>query len=93
LESILKNYIAEIRISHAVASKIKQKHNITPEQLRSAVILNPSLITKPIYTGKHGFRLFVEGYLEDGRYFLAVLYPHIRNDNVWRLGTAYTKRK
>ncbi len=82
-------YIAEVEISASVADKINSKHNVTPEEVREAIILRTPLRARWVYDANRGDRLAVvaEGY--GGRTLKVLLYPIDVNDGRWSLGTAF----
>jgi hypothetical protein len=83
-------WVATLRISERVAEKIIEKHGITPEQVREAVVRVEGLEGSWDYDPKRGLRAIIQVVLGEGN-ALVVLYP--ADDlgvNVWRLGSAYS---
>lgn len=84
-------YIAElVTPSPALVDKIHQKHDVTLDEVREAVIL-----TEVERSGwdwdpdpSRGWRLIVIGTTYAGRRLFVVLYPVDQGEGVWRLGTA-----
>ena len=73
-------YIAEVRVSPAVAAKLGSKHNITEQEAREALVLT-RLETEEWEQDDAGRRrLLATGTLADGRRVSAVLYPADETD-------------
>lgn len=86
-------YIADIRISDAVAAKIRTKHNVTPEEVRETFILREDIQAGWEDHHVHGRRVVAFGHTGDGRPILAALYPvDPPSEGIWNLGTARSPR-
>lgn len=81
-------YIAEVRISPAMEAKIRQKHGVTGDEVREAVILTPLERARWHEHPQRGWRLLVTGTTYAGRRLNLVLYPVDAEDGTWSLGTA-----
>ena len=81
-------YIAEVRISRAVAAKLAEKHNVTEQDVRDALVLTRLERAGWDHDHDKGWRLLVTGTTFEGRRLNAVLYPADEHDGTWWLGTA-----
>jgi len=85
-------YIAEVWISETVAQKILQKHNVSPDEVREAVVMCSLRRAKwQLRKPEMAWRLLVEGDTAAGRQLFVVLYPVSGQDGCWRLGTAFSR--
>ena len=84
-------YIAEIRISPAVEFKIRVKHNLTGDDVRRILIRNRNFKTSEKFDAIRGFRLRVQGKMENGQMLIAYLHPLDQENGIWFLGTAWKK--
>jgi hypothetical protein len=80
--------IVEVRIDETVADKIRTKHNMTPEEVREALVLRPDVDRRWENHPEHGRRLLAEGTTYEGRPVLAALLPVDVDDGIWMLKTA-----
>ena len=88
-------YIAEIRIADSIELKIKTKHNVTPEEVREALVLRNDVRAGWENHPAHGERVVALGTTYRGRPILAVLVPVDPADpldGVWILKTARSPR-
>ncbi len=83
-------YIAEIRISDAVATKIGLKHGVAVHEVREAFILTSLERAVWDFDVDRGWRVLATGSTagSPSRRLNAVLYPVDEDDGIWRLGTA-----
>jgi hypothetical protein len=82
-------WIGSIDFPSEVADKIKQKHGITPEEVREAVSLGAAEELRWDHDEVHGRRLLAIGTPYHGAYrVIAVLAPVDRTDGSWRCKTA-----
>jgi len=81
-------YIAVVTIGPATATKIRNKQNVTPADVREAVILCAVARSGWDHHLERGWRLLVTGTVGSGRLLNVVLYPVDQDDGRWRLGTA-----
>jgi hypothetical protein len=84
----MREWIGEIRFSPAVQRKLQTKHDLTPDQVRSAVAAGAHdwavWHTHPIY----GRRLILGGSDADGP-MVVYLRPLDRRDGLWECLTAW----
>ena len=83
MESI---WVAVLHISDATAAKIIGKHNITPTEVRDAVVCVSELPFRWDAHAEHGLRAVVTATIR-GFEVALVLYP--LGDDTWNLGSAY----
>lgn len=86
--------VAVLIIDASVEAKIKQKHNLTPAEVREAVVLAPDAEAAWDDDPKHGFRLVVAGRTYTGRQVIAYLVPLNQNDpeeGTFKLKTALSE--
>jgi hypothetical protein len=81
-------YIADIRIALSVELKIKEKHGVTPEEVREALILRREAQARWEDHPVHGRRVVAVGWTYAQRMIIASLYPIDQHDGVWSLMTA-----
>jgi hypothetical protein len=86
--------VAVLIIDASVEAKIKQKHNLTPTEVREAIVLAPN--AQAVWDGdpKHGRRLVVSGTTYTGRPVIAYLVPLNENDpeeGTFKLKTALSE--
>jgi hypothetical protein len=80
-------YIAVVEIDSSCEYKIRNKHGITGDEVREAIILTPvSAYWED--SAVHGLRLLVTGSTRDRREVFAVLQPLDPTDGAWALRTA-----
>jgi hypothetical protein len=84
-------YIAEVRIPPWVAAKIREKHNITEEEVRES-----SVLTRVISSGwkedRRGRRVVLTGTTYAGRRLNVALSPINPGEGIWRLITTHPVR-
>ena len=85
-------YIAEIRISDAIEQKIREKHNVTGDEVREALILRRDVRAAWEHDPQRGSRVLALGHTYQRRLIFAALYPVDPQDGVWNLGTARSPR-
>jgi hypothetical protein len=85
-------YIAQIWIDDTVEEKIKNKHEVTPEEVREALCLRQDAETYWEDHPAHGLRVIGLGTTYVGRPILAVLLPIDELDGTWVLKTARSPR-
>lgn len=80
-------YIAAVEIDPSCEYKIRNKHGITGDEVREAIVLTA---VRAYWEDSeiHGLRLLVTGDTGDGRGVFAVLQPLDPTDGAWRLRTA-----
>lgn len=86
--------VAVLIIDASVEAKIKQKHNLTPVEVREAVVLAPDAETAWDEDPTHGLRLVVGGTTYTGRPVIAYLVPLNENDpeeGTFKLKTALSE--
>jgi hypothetical protein len=82
-------YIADVYISLAVERKLRDKYNITPAQVKEAVVLCNVQRSAMEDHPERGERLLVTGVTGDNMTLNVVLYPSGPDDDgLWSLGTA-----
>jgi hypothetical protein len=81
-------YIADVKASPAVERKIREKHNVSPAEVKEACVLTP--VTQAGWNHKPGLgsRLYVVGRTYQKRRLKIVLYPIDVRDGLWSLCTA-----
>lgn len=83
----MSEWIGDLRFSAEVVAKLATKHNLSPEQVKEAVLCDAQdrdyWEDHPLY----GRRLIVEGVDAQGTAIVAYLRP-IDNDGLWRCLTA-----
>lgn len=79
--------IVIVEISERVARKIRENHQVTPEEVREAVVMTRLDRSGWDFDDERGWRLLASGTTYWGRELNAVLYP-ADDDGRWRLGTA-----
>jgi hypothetical protein len=86
-------WIADLRISDAMEAKIRDKHRLTGEQVRSACV--PDAYDRAGWEAHpaHGLRLLVEGVTWDDVAIKVILQPVDVREGVWRLRTAMRRMK
>jgi hypothetical protein len=85
-------YIAEIRIADAIERKIMTKHNVTPQEVKEALVLRSDVRAGWEDHPVHGLRVVALGTTSEGRPILASLYPVDPRDGIWTLMTARSPR-
>jgi len=86
-------YIAEVRVSSAVAAKLRSKHDITEREAREALVLTRLEREEWEQDDAGRWRLLATGTAADGRRVNAVLYPADERDGTWWLATALWRRR
>lgn len=82
-------YIAEVRVSDAIAAKLAAKHPpVTVTEVREALVFTRLVRAWWHEHPERGRRLLVIGTTYGGRRLQAVLYPLDEEDGTWFLGTA-----
>ncbi len=81
-------YVADVLVSPNVASKIRTKHNVHPDEARQAFVMKQLGDPRRQYDPQRGWRLVVTGETNEGRRIEACLYPVDVAGGIWRLGTA-----
>lgn len=85
----MAEWIGLVDIPPDVAEKIKNKHGVTPEEVREAVCWGAAEEARWHNDKVHGRRLLVLGTPYHGRYrIMVVLAPLDRADGSWRCKTA-----
>lgn len=85
----MAEWIAEVEIPPQTAAKIRQKHDVTPEEVREAVCWGAAEEARWHTHPVHGRRLLAVGTPYHGSYrVLVVLAPLDRADGRWRCKTA-----
>lgn len=86
---IVQVWVSTLRISKPVADKITEKHGITPQQVRAAVVGVEGLEGSWVYDRERGARIIIQVEIEEQN-VLVVLYPADDiGPGTWRLGSAY----
>jgi hypothetical protein len=86
-------WVAELFISDRTAQKITQRHGITPDEVRDAIVCTAGLTYVWQNDLARGLRAIVQANIR-GRRVLLVLYPARRaEDDEWHLGSAYPVRE
>jgi len=88
-------HIAEIRIADTIEAKINEKHQVTAQEVREALILRRDVRAGWEDHPDYGVRLIAFGRTYQGRPILAVLLPLNWNDpgeGSWILKTARSPR-
>jgi hypothetical protein len=83
-------WIAEIRVTAATEAKLRSKHNLTSDEVRSACVPDKYIRASWHTHHKHGKRLFVEARDRYGNLRI-VLQPVNVAEGIWRLRTAWRK--
>lgn len=83
-------WVADLRISQRTAQKIVERHDLTPEQVRAAVVCVTGLRFTWNDHPERGRRAIVETEIGQRR-VLVVLYPRLIDayGDSWNLGSAY----
>lgn len=81
--------IMEIRISPAVEFKLRSKHGLTGDEVRSALIYPAHTQKSWDYSNLHNLRLRVIGKTETNRNLVAYLYPVSPRLGIWNLATSW----
>jgi len=83
-------YIAQIEPPDgALLAKILNKHHVTFDEVREAVVLTDVEGSRWDYSERHGgWRQLVIGTTYRARRLFIVLYPVDEHEGLWRLGTA-----
>jgi hypothetical protein len=84
----MAEWIGEIRFSAEVAAKLRQKHDLTPEQVFEAVAVGAHDSAGWDDDPSYGSRLVMFGSDEIGR-IVVYLRPVDRRDGVWKCLTAW----
>ncbi len=81
-------YIAVVTASPAIQQKILDKHGVTFDEVKEAVVLTMVQRSGWNFCEVRGWRLFVTGWTYTGRRINVILYPIDVPDGTWDLGTA-----
>jgi hypothetical protein len=81
-------WIGEIRFDPEVEQKLRQKHALTPDQVRAAVALGSDDGMRWDEHEKYGRRLIVRGSATEGA-IEAYLRPIDQTDGLWKCVTAW----
>lgn len=81
-------YIAQVLIDPSIEAKIKTKHNVTSDDVRSALEYPARVSAAWEEHPDHGRRLVASGTTRTGRPILAWLEPVDETDGTWRLRSA-----
>jgi hypothetical protein len=84
----MKIWVAQIEISRAVESKIRSKHNLTGQEIRSAIVACSDISAFVDIHPVHGQRIVIKATAGDGSILLAWLVPNDTYVDVYRLVTA-----
>jgi hypothetical protein len=68
-------YIAVVNASQNVLAKINEKHQITYDEVKEAVVLQSNLDARWVSDTRRGLRLYVKARTFSGRSLNVVLYP------------------
>lgn len=82
-------WIAEIRASDAVQDKIREKHNVTVEEIRRWCVPVQYEWAGWHRHDLHGWRLLVETRDDQGKLIQVILQPIDENEGIWKLRTAW----
>jgi hypothetical protein len=85
----MAEWIGELRFSQPVVAKLREKHNLTVEQVNEAIAFGAH--DKAVWDNdsERGIRLVVTGTTSDGIALIAYLRPIDRADGLWRCLTAF----
>ncbi len=93
MESILKKYIAEIRISPAVEFKLRSKHGLTGQKVREEIQSQRPISARWIIDSIHGKRLQVKNKINKNQILVVFLHPDHIHSEVWHLATAWVEKE
>lgn len=85
--------IVDVRIEPAIEHKICNKHQVTPAEVREALILRNDVDKRWEDHPAHGQRLVALGTTYDGRPILAALLPVDVQEGIWILKTARSPKR
>jgi hypothetical protein len=86
-------YIAVVNASQNVLANIYEKHQITYDEVKEAVVLQSNLDARWVSDTRRGLRLYVKARTFSGRSLNVVLYPIDQVEGMWGLATAMPGRR
>lgn len=81
-------WVAEIRVSPSVETKINAKHHVTFDQVKEAVLCGAASEARWAEDPDGKPKLVARGRSGDGRNLMVILFPVDVTDGIWRLATA-----
>ena len=85
--------IAEIRVSSSVEMKLRHKHRITGNFVRSVLVMQNDVIGRWSESEKYGVRYQVRCKINNKEVLMAYLYPLNVNLGIWNLGSAWIQER
>jgi hypothetical protein len=86
-------WISVLVVDDAIERKIREKHNLTSDQVKQAILHGAHDEARWDDSPEYGERLLVSGTTYDGVSLIAILSDVDMNDGVWELRTAVRVRR